>query len=85
MAELRSSERDRKAPLMGLVGWGLVIGLLFAYQGFCLAKGSDRWPAFSEILNTILRNPVGRVLLFGIWLWAGWHLFIRGWRFFLRG
>lgn len=24
-------------------------------------------------------------MLFGAWLWLGWHLFIRGWHFFLRG
>jgi hypothetical protein len=26
----------------------------------------------------------GRFILFGLWLWLGWHLFIRGWAFFLR-
>jgi hypothetical protein len=28
--------------------------------------------------------PLGRVLLFALWLWLGWHLFVRGWSFFLR-
>jgi hypothetical protein len=32
-----------------------------------------------------MRPWLGRVVLFGLWLWLGWHLFIRGWRFFLRG
>jgi hypothetical protein len=27
---------------------------------------------------------LGRALLFGLWLWLGWHLFLRGWTFFLR-
>jgi hypothetical protein len=27
---------------------------------------------------------LGRFILFGFWLWLGWHLFIRGWAFFLR-
>jgi hypothetical protein len=28
--------------------------------------------------------PLGRFLLFGLWLWLGRHLFNRGWDFFLR-
>jgi len=23
-------------------------------------------------------------VLFALWLWVGWHLFIRGWEFFLQ-
>ena len=23
--------------------------------------------------------------LFALWLWLGWHIFIRGWHFLLRG
>jgi len=39
----------------------------------------------SDIFRTIMRPLLGRVVVFGLWLWLGWHLFIRGWRFFLRG
>jgi len=27
---------------------------------------------------------VGRWALFALWLWAGWHFFVRGWHFLLR-
>jgi hypothetical protein len=27
---------------------------------------------------------IGRWALFALWLWAGWHLFIRRWLFLLR-
>lgn len=27
--------------------------------------------------------PVGRWALFGLWLWFGWHTFVRGWHFLL--
>jgi hypothetical protein len=31
-----------------------------------------------------MRYPVGRWAVFALWLWFGWHLFVRGWHFFLR-
>jgi hypothetical protein len=31
-----------------------------------------------------MRYPVGRWALFALWLWVGWHIFIRGWHFLLR-
>ena len=37
------------------------------------------------MLRTVTRPLPGRLVLFGLWLWVGWHLFIRGWNFFLRG
>ena len=70
---------------VGLLVWAAVFGVLLAYQGFCLLNDSDRWPAFSEVLRTAMRHPAGRWVLFALWLWFGWHLFVRGWRPFLRG
>jgi hypothetical protein len=31
-----------------------------------------------------MRYPAGRWVLFALWLWFGWHFFVRGWRFLLR-
>ncbi|HEX9234878.1 MAG TPA: DUF6186 family protein [Actinomycetota bacterium] len=69
---------------MGVAVWGLLFALLFAYQGFTLVHNNDRWPALSDVLGTVMRSPAGRWVLFALWLWFGWHLFVRGWRFFLR-
>jgi hypothetical protein len=71
--------------VIGLIGWAVAMGIVLAYQGFTLTSPDDRWPAFSDLLRTAMRYPVARWLLFGVWLWFGWHAFIRGWRFFLRG
>lgn len=68
----------------GHLAWGAIVGGVLAFQGFTLVRNDDRWPAFSDILRTVLRNPLGRWVLFAIWLWLGWHLFMRGWKFFLR-
>jgi len=70
--------------MIGLVGWGIVVGGVLGYQGFCLLDNGDRWPALSDILRDVMRYPAGRWVLFGLWLWFGWHLFVRGWKFFLR-
>ena len=69
---------------MGLVVWAILIGAVLAYQGIGLVNNDDRWPALSDVIRVVMRNPVGRWVMFGLWLWFGWHLFIRGWRFFLR-
>ena len=49
-----------------------------------LADQHDRWPTFSDVIRTIMHHAVGRWVLFALWLWLGWHFFVRGWRFFLR-
>jgi hypothetical protein len=52
-------------------------------EGIGLARGTD-WPTVSDMLRSFMQFPVGRVLLLGMWMWLGWHLFIRHWEFFLR-
>jgi len=41
-------------------------------------------PTLRGVFGAILRYPAGRWALFALWLWAGWHFFIRGWHFLLR-
>ena len=69
---------------MGIAVWAALFALLLGYQGFALVRDDDRWPAFSDVLRTVTKYPAGRWILFAVWLWLGWHLFVRGWRFFLR-
>jgi hypothetical protein len=66
---------------MGLVVWSAILAVFLGYQGFCLTSRDDRWPAITEILAVVVRNPAGRWVLFGLWLWFGWHLFVRTARF----
>jgi Family of unknown function (DUF6186) len=70
--------------MIGLAVWAVLIGGVLAYQGLGLVHNDDRWPAFSDLLRVVMRHAAGRWVLFGLWLWFGWHLFVRGWRFFLR-
>ena len=69
---------------VAVVGWVVVVGALLAWQGLALASGPE-WPTLSSMFRAFMRPPLGRFLVFGLWLWLGWHLFVRGWTFFLRG
>jgi hypothetical protein len=68
---------------IAVVGWIVIIGLLLAWQGLGLVREPE-WPTLSSLFRAFMRPPVGRLVLFGLWLWLGWHLFVRGWQFFLR-
>lgn len=68
---------------VAIVGWIVIVGALLAWQGLALAN-SPEWPTLSQILRNFMRPAAGRAILFGVWLWLGWHLFVRGWQLFLR-
>lgn len=68
---------------VAVVGWVVIIGALLAWQGVGLVRGPE-WPTLSDMFRAFMRPLPGRFVLFGLWLWLGWHLFVRGWRFFLQ-
>lgn len=71
--------------MTGLALWVVTLGLLVALEAMALALDSPDWPSLSDMFRAITRPALGRWLVFGAWLWLGWHLFIRGWTFFLSG
>jgi hypothetical protein len=62
----------------------VLFGAVLVWEGLGLTIG-EPWPTLSHMLRTVTRPLAGRLVLFGVWLWIGWHLFVRGWTFFLRG
>jgi len=70
-------------PLAGYPVWAALFAALFAWEGLSLAR-VDSLPTLSDAFRVIMRYPVGRWALFALWLWAGWHFFVRGWHFLLR-
>jgi hypothetical protein len=66
------------------VGWLIVFGAVLGWQALMLVHGPP-WPSMSSILRAFMEPVAGRVVLFGLWLWIGWHLFNRGWTSFLKG
>ncbi len=73
-----------RPSMIALAGWAVLIAAVLVWEGLGLVKEHDQWPTFSDMLRKVTHTAPGRWLLFGVWLWLGWHLFVRGWRFFLR-
>ena len=78
-----STPRSRRVTV-AIVGYAVIVGALLAWQAVGLLNQGDDWPTLSELLRKVTRTAAGRYLLFASWLWVGWHLFVRGWRFLLR-
>jgi hypothetical protein len=70
-------------PLIGYLAWTVLLGVLFAWEGLARA-GVTSVPSLNGVFGVITRYPPGRWALFALWLWAGWHFFVRGWHFLLR-
>jgi hypothetical protein len=70
--------------MVGIVGWALLLGAGLAWEGVALVRRDDTWPTVSDILRAVTTTVPGRWIVFALWLWWGWHLFVRGWGFFLR-
>lgn len=68
---------------IAVVGWVVIVGALFTWQGIGLSCGSE-WPVLSDFLRAFTRPTLGRFVLFGVWLWLGWHVFVRDWQLFAR-
>jgi hypothetical protein len=69
---------------MAIAGWILIFLIGCTWEMIGLARGTD-WPTVSDMLRAFMSPAWGRALLLAMWLWLGWHLFIRHWEFFLRG
>jgi hypothetical protein len=70
-------------PLIGYLVWAVLFGATFAWEGLALA-GAMGVPTLSDAVRAVMRYPAGRWVLFALWLWFGWHFFVRGWHFLLR-
>jgi len=87
---MEPDEPGSESPKEGLamlpfIGWCVLLAALLVWEAFGLRAPHDSWPTFSDMLHSITRHLIGRWVLFGVWLWVGFHLFVRGWKFFLRG
>ena len=71
-------------PVIGYLVWAFLFGALFAWEGIGLVRSDDAFPTLSDAMGAVMRYPVGRWALFALWLWFGWHTFVRGWHFLLR-
>jgi uncharacterized protein DUF6186 len=59
-----------------IAGFAAILALLIATDVVARRAGSRVQP-LSATLAAALRTRGGRVLIFGAWLWLGWHLLAR--------
>lgn len=71
--------------VIGYVAWVVLFAVMLVLEGLGLTLRGHQWPTASDLFRSASRPTYGRWILFALWLWAGWHFFIRGWQFFLRG
>jgi hypothetical protein len=58
-----------------LWGYALLAVAVVAYQLAGVALG--RTATLGQALRRVARVPAGRFVLLAVWLWAGWHTFVR--------
>ncbi len=68
---------------VAIAGWLGIFALACLWEGIGLVRGAD-WPTISDMLRSSMSTLAGRVILLAIWMWLGWHLFLRHWEFFMR-
>ena len=71
--------------MIGIIGWAVVFAAMLIWEGLSLSLRGSEWPSISDMARSLTRPLAGRWLFFALWLWFGWHYFIRGWTFLLRG
>jgi len=71
--------------MIGIIGWAVVFAAMLIWEGLSLSLRGSQWPSISDMARSLTRPLAGRWLFFALWLWFGWHYFIRGWTFLLRG
>jgi len=67
----------RLMRVVAIVGWVVIVASFLIWQGLGLTNAPE-WPTMSQLFHDFMGLPFGRYVLFGIWLWLGWHLFARG-------
>ena len=69
------------ATAFGVTGWALVYAAFALWEVGGLVFG---YPRLGAVVRLATRYRIVRYLVFGMWLWVGWHFLIRGWHFFMR-
>lgn len=64
------------------IGAFVLAGLGFAAVEWVARREGSRIPTLADISGFVMRYrtgrlPVGRIAVYGFWLWLGWHLFAR--------
>lgn len=64
---------------IGIVGWGVLFGAMLVWQGIALVRAEHGFPGITRLIEEAGRFGVVRWVAAGVWLWLGWHVFVRTW------
>ncbi|RBM04745.1 DUF6186 family protein [Streptomyces sp. PT12] len=81
---MAAMEQAPQHAFVGYLVWAVLFAAIFAWEGVGLLHPTDSVPTLSQAIDAVSRYQVGRWALFALWLWFGWHAFVRGWHFLLR-
>lgn len=57
---------------------GYVVLLLVAVALSVSARGHRPYASPAAFVATVMGHPAGRWLVLLLWMWVGWHFFVRG-------
>ena len=58
-----------------LAGYAVLFGLCLVCEA--VARRTGRIATFGRVVETVARHRMAGVLLLAVWLWLGWHTFVR--------
>jgi hypothetical protein len=58
-----------------LAGYALIAAAMLVCEW--VARRDRRLPSFSQAVSWANRRRPARLLLLAVWLWLGWHVFVR--------
>ncbi len=58
-----------------LTGYALLASAAVAYE--VVARLTRRAPTLAQAVGRLTGSAVGRTAVLALWLWSGWHLFVR--------
>jgi Family of unknown function (DUF6186) len=65
-----------------LATWAVIVGSIVLLETVAIlwpdrADDHDAVPTAADLVDLVMRHPVGRWVVLAGWLWLGWHLFVR--------
>jgi hypothetical protein len=62
---------------VGTIGWLIIVAAIGAWELFAHLARNPRYPNFGRILRPFLETQLGRVAMYGLWVFIGVHFFVR--------
>jgi hypothetical protein len=58
-----------------MLGWIVILAVLATWELFARVARRPHFPTFAKVIGAFLHTRPGRVGLFVLWVWIGFHFF----------